>query len=162
MRIVNASPLIHLARVSLLELLRGPRGDDEVLVPAIVLDEVRRGAAYDLTAGLVEEAVRDWLTIVPTPDPHPDIHAAKIDDGEIAVLSVALVTPGSVVVLDDRAARAEADRLRIPKTGTLRLLLEAKEYKIIPAVRAPLEILRDRGMHLSDELWREILALAGE
>ncbi len=162
MRVVNASPLIHLARVSLLELLRGPGQSDEVIVPAIVLEEVRRGAGYDPTAGLVEDAVRDWLTVVPTPEPHPDIHRARIDDGEIAVLSVALVTPGSMVVLDDRAARAEADRLGIPKTGTLRLLLEAKELGIIPSVRAPLEILRARGMRLSDEVCREILSLAGE
>ena len=70
--------------------------------------------------------------------------------------------PGSTVVLDDRAARAEADRLGIPKTGTLRLLLEAKESGIIPSVRNPLEVLRARGMRLSDEVWREVLALAGE
>ncbi len=162
MRVVNASPLIHLARVSLLELLRGPGQDVEVIVPAIVLEEVRRGAAYDPTAGLVEDAVRGWLAIVPTPEPHPDVNPARIDQGEIAVLSVALVSPGSTVVLDDRAARAEADRLGIPKTGTLRLLLEAKELGIIPSVRAPLEILRARGMRLSDEVWREVLALAGE
>jgi predicted nucleic acid-binding protein len=162
MRVVNASPLIHLARVSLLELLRGLGRSDEVIVPAIVLEEVRRGAAYDPTAGLVEAAVRDWLGVVPTPNPHPDINPARIDDGELAVLSVALVTPGSMVVLDDRAARREADRVGIPKTGTLRLLLEAKELGIIPSVRIPLEILRARGMRLADDVWREVLSLAGE
>jgi predicted nucleic acid-binding protein len=162
MRIVNASPLIHLARVSLLEILRGPDRSDAVIVPAVVLDEVLRGARYDPTAVLVEDAVRDWLMVVPTPEPHPDINPARIDDGEIAVLSVARVTPGSTVVLDDRAARAEADRLGIPKTGTLRLLLEAKELGMIPSVRAPLDVLRAQGMRLSGEIWREILSLAGE
>jgi uncharacterized protein len=77
-------------------------------------------------------------------------------------LSIARLTPGSTVVLDDRTARAEADRLAIPKTGTLRLLLEAKELGIIPSVRIPLEILRARGMRLSDDVWREVLSLAGE
>jgi predicted nucleic acid-binding protein len=66
------------------------------------------------------------------------------------------------VVLGDRAARAEADRLGIPKTGTLRLLLEAKELGIIPSVRIPLEVLRASGMRLSDDIWQEVLALAGE
>jgi uncharacterized protein len=162
MRVVNASPLIHLARVSSLDLLRGARKDIDVVVPAVVLDEVMRGAGHDLTAGLVEAATRDWLTIVPTPEIHPHIDPMRIDEGEIAVLSVALVTPGSMVVLDDRAARAEADRLGIPKTGTLRLLLEAKELGVIPSVRAPLEYLQVRGMRLSDEVWREVLRLAGE
>jgi predicted nucleic acid-binding protein len=162
MRVVNASPLIHLARVALLELLRGPDRSIEVVVPAVVLDEVLRGVGHDPTTGLVEAAARDWLTVVPTPAIHPDIDPARIDDGEIAVLSIARVTPGSTVVLDDRAARSEADRLGIPKTGTLRLLLEAKEHGIIPSVRMPLEVLRARGMRLSDDVWREVLSLAGE
>src|SRR5437879_4124711 len=116
MRVVNASPLIHLARVSLLELLREPRHDvATVVVPTVVFEEVMRGARHDSTAGLVDQAARDWLTIVPTPPPHPDINLARIDAGEIAVLSVALVMAGASVVLDDRAARAEADRLGIPK-----------------------------------------------
>ena len=37
MRVVNASPLIHLARVSLLELLRGPHSSVPVVVPSIVI-----------------------------------------------------------------------------------------------------------------------------
>jgi hypothetical protein len=36
MRVVNASPLIHLARVGLIDLLREPPASFEVVVPAIV------------------------------------------------------------------------------------------------------------------------------
>lgn len=162
MRVVNASPLIHLARVSLLELLRGPGRDIEVVVPAVVLDEVLRGSAHDTTATAVEAASHDWLAVVPTPAVHPDVNAARLDEGEIAVLSVARATTGSTVVLDDRAARVEADRLGIPKTGTLRLLLEAKALGLIPSVGIPLAALRARGMRLSDDIWHEVLSLAGE
>jgi hypothetical protein len=108
MRVVNASPLIHLARISLLELLRGPDRSIEVAVPAVVLDEVLRGVGHDSASGLVEAAARDWLTVVPTPTPHPNIIRARIDDGEIAVLSIARVTPGSTVVLDGRHTRCFA------------------------------------------------------
>jgi hypothetical protein len=66
MRIVNASPLIHLAHVSLLELLREPRHDvATVVVPTIVFEEVIRGAGHDPTAGLIDQATRDWLTMRP-------------------------------------------------------------------------------------------------
>src|SRR4029077_949416 len=99
---------------------------------------------------------------VPAPPPHPSINLAKIDAGELAVLSIALVTPGSSVVLDDRAARTEADRLGIPKTGTLRLLLDAKELGLIPSVRTALDHLRARGMRLSDDVWQEVLSRGGE
>jgi predicted nucleic acid-binding protein len=162
MRVVNASPLIHLARVSLLDLLRGGAQDVEVVVPFTVFEEVMRGARHDPSASLVEQATRDWLTIVPSRPPHPDIDQSRIDAGEIAVLSVALAAPGATVVLDDRAARTEADRLGIAMTGTLRLLLDAKEFGIIPSVQDPLDRLRSYGMRLSDAIIREILRQAGE
>ncbi len=47
MRVFNASPLIHLARLSLLELLREPGQSGEVIVPSVVFDEVMRGARHD-------------------------------------------------------------------------------------------------------------------
>ncbi len=162
MRIVNASPLIHLARVSLLELLREPGENADVVVPAVVFDEVMKGVSHDPSASLVGTAAQDWLTIVPTPPPHAQINRARIDAGEIAVLSVALAAPGATVVLDDLTARAEADRLGIPKTGTLRLLIDAKRSGIIPSVRAPLDQLRARGMWLSNAVWREVLTQAEE
>jgi len=132
------------------------------VVPEVVLDEVMRGASRDPTANAVAAATHDWLRIVPTPLAHPDINQALIDVGEIAVLSVALRNPGTTVVLDDLLARIEAERLGIPKTGTLRLLLDAKSLGIIPTVRGPLQRLRDQGMRLSHAVWHEVLRQAGE
>ncbi|MGA7501592.1 MAG: hypothetical protein WBX00_33085 [Isosphaeraceae bacterium] len=146
MRVVNASPLIHLARVSLLDLLHVPGQDVAVVVPFIVFQEVLRGARHDPSTSLVEQAARDWLAIVPTLPPHPGIDRGRIDAGEIAVLTVALATPGATVVLEDLAARAEADRLGIPKIGTLHLLLDAKQLGIIPSVLAPIDRLRELGV----------------
>lgn len=54
MRVVDASPLIHLARVSLLELLRGSDQSIAVTVPAVVLDEVLRGAWHEPGGGMFE------------------------------------------------------------------------------------------------------------
>jgi predicted nucleic acid-binding protein len=156
MRVANASPLIHLARVSLLDVLREPRGSVEVLVPEVVLHEVLIGASRGPSARSMEYATEDWLRIVPTPQPHFDINLTRIDAGEIAVLSVALYTPGAtvVLVLDDLLARTEAARLGIPVTGTLRLLLDAKKLGIIPSMRDPLQRLRDEGMRLPVSLKR--------
>jgi predicted nucleic acid-binding protein len=162
MLVVDASPLIHLARVSLLELIRDHDPAREVVVPAVVFEEVMRGASHDPTTSLIEQATRDWLTIVPTPPPHSRLDPFKIDRGETAVLSVALSIPGATVVLDDLAARVEADRLGISKTGTLRLLINAKGRGVIPSVRSPLDQLRNMGMRLSDAIYREVLNQAGE
>jgi len=61
MRVVNASPLIHLARVSLLDLLRMPGLDVPVVVPFIVFQKFLRGAKHDSSVGLVEQAARRLL-----------------------------------------------------------------------------------------------------
>ena len=133
------------------------RPDVPVVVPFIVFQEVLRGASHDPSVGLVEQAARDWLTIVPVCPPHPGIDLGRIDTGEIAVLTLALANPGATVVLDDLAARGEADRLGIPKIGTLRLLLDAKQLGIIPSVPTPLDQLHEMGMRLSDSVYREVL-----
>jgi hypothetical protein len=71
MRVVNASPLIHLARVSLLDLFRMPGLDVPVIVPFIVFEVLR--ARHAPSTSLVEQVARVWLTIVPTLPPHPGI-----------------------------------------------------------------------------------------
>jgi uncharacterized protein len=162
MRVVNASPLVHLSRLSLLELLRKPHPDGEVVFPLIVLDEVMRGAAHDPAARLVAQATSDWLRVEHADRPHPLVNRRGLDRGEIAVLSVALEHPGATVVLDDLAARREADRLKIEETGTLGLLLMGKELGIVPSVYAVLETLRQQGMRLSHEVIRAVLDEAGE
>jgi hypothetical protein len=58
MQVVNASPSIHRARVSLLELLRGSDQSIAVTVPALVLVEVLPGAWHDPAGALVEAAPR--------------------------------------------------------------------------------------------------------
>ena len=163
MFVVDASPLIHLARVSLLDLLRELEPPRQVVVPLVVFEEVMRGVRQDPFTGLVEKATLEWLRIVPSPPPHPRVNSLKIDPGETAVLSVALsMSEAVVVVLDDLAARAEADRLGIPKIGTLRLLLDAKDQGLISSVLIPLNRLQVMGMRLSEPVYREVLRQAGE
>ena len=162
MLIVDASPLIHLARVSLLELLREHDAAGEVVAPAVVFEEVMRGASHDPSALLIDQAARDWLTIAPTPPPHPSLDLTRIDPGEAAVLSLALATPGAFAVIDDLAARTRADRLVVRKIGTLRILIDAKRRGAIPSVRTPLDQLKRMGMRLTDAIYREVLNQAGE
>jgi predicted nucleic acid-binding protein len=77
------------------------------------------------------------------------------------VLSLALENPGAIVVLDDRAARAEAVRRSIPLLGTAGILLRAKEQGLTAAVRPTLDAVRQEGLYLTDRL-HIVLRLAGE
>ena len=67
-----------------------------------------------------------------------------------------------VPVLDDALARQVAETLRLPVTGTLGLLLDAKRLSLIPAVRPLLEQLDALGFRLAPHTRSAVLKLAGE
>ncbi len=161
MRIVNASPLILLARVDCLELLREPPNAD-VSVPEVAFKEVLAGEWFDPHVSAVRLAANEWLRVEPAPPPAAGLDADQLDAGELAVLSLAIANPGAIVVVDDRAARQEAIRRQIPLLGTAGILLRAKEQGRIPAVRPPLDDVRKAGLYLTDRLYRLVLRLAGE
>lgn len=158
-RVVNASPLIFLTKLGLLEVLRVL--DAPVLVPDAVLAEIsRRNAPDPVLEALLDNS--EWIHVTPTPAiPHVvlvwDLHA-----GESAVLAVAREQPNSMAILDDQAARRCARVLNIPTQGTLGLILVAKHTGMVPAVRPVLSRLREEGMYMSHRLENQILEAAGE
>ena len=84
-RIVNASPLILLAKAGQLELLRA--GVPEIHVPDAVLREVSaRGPADPV---LLEVRRRAVVKVVPAPPTPPEVLVWDLGDGESSVLSLA-------------------------------------------------------------------------
>jgi predicted nucleic acid-binding protein len=106
----NASPLIYLSRAGLLDLLN--LEGTEIVVPNPVAEEIRRRGSDDLTAQAIEKTT--WLTIVESP-PIPDtLRAWDLGEGETAVLAWGHASPGTVVIIDDLAARRCAATHGIP------------------------------------------------
>jgi predicted nucleic acid-binding protein len=157
-RVVNASPLIFLTEVGLLEILRQP--GVPVLVPDVVLNEIGALGPNDPTVHAVRQS--PWIQVVSTPTIPDAILVWDLDAGESAVLAVALGEPDSMAILDDQQARRCAQVLNVQTQGTLGLVLVAKQQGLVPAVRPVLEQLKQAGMYMSDRLETHILAAAGE
>lgn len=85
-----------------------------------------------------------------------------LDRGEAEVLALAQELPVDLVILDERLARRHARHLGLPLTGTLGVLLRAKQAQYIPALRPLIAAIREGGIWLSDTLVAEALRLAGE
>ena len=88
--VVNASPIILLAKVGLVDLLRqlGPA----VVIPDAAVREIQRRGSAD--AGVQALAQAAWLLSVdPGPIP-PAVSAFGLGDGESGVLAHALANPG--------------------------------------------------------------------
>jgi predicted nucleic acid-binding protein len=156
--VVDASPLIVLAKTGFLPLLRVV--SDPVLVPRPVAQEIGQRGPSDPAAQAL--AGTSWLQVVDPGSPPPAIHAWKLGAGETAVLTYALANLGTEVVSDDARARRCARALGVPVLGTVAVVLEARRRGAIAAARPVLELLRQAGLYLSDRLMNQALALVGE
>lgn len=156
-RVVNASPLISLAKIGRHELLQIATG--EVLIPDAVAAEISAGPDDDPARLLLASGFGTRLPPSPIPS---SILEWGLGAGESAVIADALRRQSSEAVLDDEAARRCAKSHRIPVVGTLGIVLRAKQAGEISAAAPVFAELRNSGLYLSDGLAREVLAAADE
>ena len=150
--VINASPVIALSRVGQVELLVNlPRRS---MIPRSVADELLRAPEDDPARRVIEGGI---FKIVETPAPPAQILAWDLGHGESAVLSYALAHPKWVAVLDDGAARRCARSLSLMITGTLAVVLLAKQYGLINSAAQVLHDLRSADFRLDDKTIRDAL-----
>lgn len=75
---------------------------------------------------------------------------------------LALESREAVAVLDDALARRVAEALGLRFTGTLGLLLDAKQLGLVPAVTPFLDRLQALGFRLAPQTRSAVLKMAGE
>lgn len=157
--VVDASPLLYLAQLDRLQLLRAE--GREVVLPSAVLDEVRVHA--DPAARAIEEASTSWLRVRDPADAmRVAILRSGLDAGEAAALALALELGAERLVVDDLDARRTCRRLGVPVVGTLGILVAAKQRSQIESVRDDLDRLEAANFRVSPALRALVLAEAGE
>lgn len=169
--IADAGPLIALARIGHLELLRQLFG--VVTLTPVVAAEIgvdRWGEITSCRAGAAaigEALLAGWLIIM---DPGTDLETEPlnpgVDPGERSSIALALHRKAAgqrvLLIVDDRCARAEARSQGLAILGTAAVLVLAKEQTFIPASAPLLIALRDQGYFLSDALVAAVLEQSGE
>lgn len=150
--VVNASPLISLARIEQLALLEAP--NRTLLIPEAVAREVLAGPAADPARRALEAGFGGTPTTTTT-----DLRVVEwgLGAGETGVLSHAM-SIGATAVLDDGKARAAARVLGVNLIGTLGIVLNARRKGRIDSAAAVLQALRNAGMRLDDVTIAEALA----
>lgn len=131
----------------------------EVLIPEEVRDE------FFATERRAREAAlknAPWIKTVRLHNPENIATHGEIDFGEAAVFTLAEEREARLVILDDRDARRYAERIGLPFTGTIGLLLEAKGRGFIDGVTSLLNVLLENGVRLSPSLISDALQRAGE
>ncbi len=151
-RVVNASPLITLAKVGRLDLLSAR--DVRMVIPNAVAEEVLAGPQEDPARIALSKGFG-----APYP-PAPvdlDVLGWSLGSGETAVLSLARSCQ-AVAVLDDKEARAAAAVLGIRLSGTLGIVVQAAREGRVHSAAALLRDLREVGLRLDDSTIAKALA----
>lgn len=156
--IVNATPIISLVLIGQLELLRLLYG--KILIPPAVQTEVLTGGVKNI--GVVELQKSNWIQFVPLQDPRRADLLSDLDRGEAEVIALAQELNADLIIIDERLARRHAKRLGLTLTGTLGVLLRAKEKGFVPAVKPLVYSLQQNGIWLGEAVVAEVLKLAGE
>lgn len=156
--VVNASPLILLARIQRLDLLSALA--DSVVFPATVLRELEAGTDHDDAARQV--TATDSLLEVANLELPDRIRNWDLGPGESQVLAFARANREYEAVIDDRGARRCARALGISYTGTLGVILKCRQQELIPAARPLVEALQTAGIRLAPALVEAALAEVGE
>lgn len=156
----NTSPISNLAVIEHLDLL--PEQFSEVRIPGAVENELR---AFPLIRPALELSLRQgWLKSASVPDTDVvRLLTTGLHAGEAEAIALALELRASLILLDEREARAAASRLGLRVTGVLGILLRAKLRGALPLLKPELEALRAKAnFFISPVLERAVLREAGE
>lgn len=156
----NASPLINLARINKLDVLRQLYG--ELLVPEAVWQEVvvkgagQSGAEQVETAAWIQRAQVTNRALVQG-------LSQDLDAGEAESIALALEVKAQLLLMDERLGRETARHLGLRYLGLIGVLIEAKRRGLIDRVEPMLVALRvQAGFRISDELYERVLYDEGE
>lgn len=155
--IVNASPVIALAKAGYIEVLT--QLNREVVLPQPVVDEIIAGYSEDPARKLIESG---WGARVVPRQIAPELMEWALGPGETSVLALALEHAPAVAVLDDAAARNCAKVIGVPVIGTLGVIIRAKNHGVLTSAAEAMTALRNAGLYLDDHTIRRALHSVGE
>lgn len=147
--IVDTSCFILLNRIGELDLIRRVF-KTEIITTEIVSNEYIK-------------SLPDWVQIKrPANNRLFTFLNSEVDAGEASVIALALEERDCILILDDLKARKLADKLQLDYSGTLGLILKAKQSGIIETIVPIMNKIQTTNFRFSEEVFRQILALAGE
>lgn len=155
----NSGPLITLAAIGRLSLLGALFKD--VAIPQAVFDEVVTHGSGE--PGSVETSEATWIRISRVTDELAvNLLQESLGAGESEAIVLAEELNARYVLIDDALARKKAAHIGLRMTGTLGILLMAKEAGLIPNVKPILDELRQTDFRMGERVYQDVLSRAGE
>jgi predicted nucleic acid-binding protein len=156
----NTSPIINLAAVGKLELLRDLY--QRILVPEAVYSEITvRGQGQP---GALE--LQTWSCFETRPATDSALVAQleqELDADEAEAIALAVELSANTLLIDERRGRVVAARFSLPVTGLLGVLVLAKRRGLLTAVKPVLDdLMATAGFYIRGDLYMRVLQSVDE
>ncbi|MEI7587400.1 DUF3368 domain-containing protein [Runella sp.] len=156
----DTSPIINLAMIGRLPLLQAVF--NRIIIPQKVYEEmVLQGAGQP---GALEISTANWVDVLSCKDLQK-VQALEheLDPGESEAIILALELEADLILLDDNAARAVADRLGLEYTGLLGVLIRSKQMGFVDNIRTIMDdLIKIAGFRISQSVYDAVVKVAGE
>ena len=159
--VVNSTPLIALCHVGHMDILKAMY--ECVYVPEAVYCEIS-AKPESICKNYIDNAIQQgWISVRHIHNKlAKSVFKTQLHDGEVEVMILAKEMDADLIILDDQNARKYAKHLGLTITGTLGVLIKAKQLGYIPVLNPILTQLLEHHIYISEELILNCLEQAGE
>lgn len=157
----NTTPIITLIKANKLEILK--HLFNEVYISTGVYDEIVANKVFKNEVAVLEDC--DFINIKKVKNEFAVKLLQKnmgLDLGESEAIVLCDELNGDILIIDERKGRAVAKSMDINLTGTLGLLVKAKERGLIDQVKPILDLLIESNIRISTKLYEDILEKVNE
>ncbi len=157
--VANTTPLIALSHVGQLELLK--RLYEEIIIPEAVYKEL--SAKTESVCKKAVDRSSDWIRVEKIENQMAKaMYKTQLHDGEVEVMILSKEIGADVVIIDDANAKKHAKYLGLPVTGTLGVLIKAKQKGYVSELKPVLYQMAQNGIYISQKVIKLCLEQAGE
>lgn len=157
--VVNSTPLIALYRIGKLDLLKEIYG--RVIIPYAVYEEVILESSTKESNDFIQES--GFIDIMKIKNEEAKrLFVTSLHKGEVEVMILAKEIESDLCIIDDLLARRYAKYYDLNITGTIGVVLKAKEQGIISRVKPIMDELIDSGIYIDSKLYNKVLEISEE
>ena len=153
----NTTPLISLLKLNRIEILKDLYS--EIIIPTAVCMEVENGKNKKYYQDLTKI---EWIKIEEIQNKLSTKYFLDLDEGDAEAIILATEIDADLVLLDEKLGRFHANHAGLKVTGTIGILLKAKNTGIIRVIKPLLIELTEKEVWISSRLINEICKLSNE
>jgi predicted nucleic acid-binding protein len=132
----------------------------KVTVPLAVTSELEVGTKQGIDVPKIDAI--EWIQVRSVASAVLVPAVIDLGQGEAEVLALGLEIPNSLLIFDDKLARRIADLYHLKYTGTLGILVKAKQLGYLASVAPVISQLQSQGMWLDAHIINDVLRLCNE